>query len=739
MNQLTRPQFFEGQYIGADDLQTIVAYARARHAQHLLAGHSWGIAAGLELVEQPSPDGSVAVWLQPGYAWDGYGRPILVDTPTPIGLQQLQGKPPGAFFVWLSYMETQQDAARASYGVCEGTDTFLRIAESFQITVTGIIPLDAQESGVMEAGTLRPDARLVRRLFQPDGPFLCDASVPEQGDNPLGGKALWLVPAGLVGWTGSVIRALSDDEKKGARLFRRHVGAVAENIFAPGGLLRLRSPLTYPAAGTPDTDVGKVCAAGQPVTTDLIPDGTRVKFDDLVWVEGNLRVLGQTRLWGGALELRDSTGAQPSGALFVRRNPKPAAAQDLELALGDAPSAAAVNRLVAGPVDSTAPGGPKLTPAFIVNADGRTQIGGPGGVAPPALALDIKGDFGRDDGPATIHLMGSRIGDVGDGKLMVTSGGALTAFGDDKSNQQVAIRTTTPSADVALDVNGGIGVTSNPAFLRLLGSELRDQGDGVLRIRSGGATVAFDGADQVGINKANPAPGLALDINGAVGITSAPASLTLLGSQLADQNDVILRFSSGGATVAFDGNDRVGINTALPSATLHVNGDARIDGAIGVGGAAQFGGNLNTGGNGHIGGNLHVSGLISSGPSDRRLKRDIKPLKGALQSLLSLRGVSFQWASPDAARLRPGSQTGFIADEVEQVFPQWVVTAPDGTKTIAYSGFEALVVEALRQLAGEVEKLTEENEKLRERLGRKEPAAAKPRAATRRSSRGKAS
>src|SRR5262245_60938762 len=98
MNQLARPQFFEGQYIGADDLQTIVAYARSRHAQHLLAGHSWGIAVGLELIEQPSPDGSFAVWLQPGYAWDGYGRPILVDTPTPIDLQQLQGKPSGAFF-----------------------------------------------------------------------------------------------------------------------------------------------------------------------------------------------------------------------------------------------------------------------------------------------------------------------------------------------------------------------------------------------------------------------------------------------------------------------------------------------------------------------------------------------------------------------------------------------------------------------------------------------------------------
>ena len=43
-----------------------------------------------------------------------------------------------------------------------------------------------------------------------------------------------------------------------------------------------------------------------------------------------------------------------------------------------------------------------------------------------------------------------------------------------------------------------------------------------------------------------------------------------------------------------------------------------------------------------------------------------------------------------------------IAQEVEQVFPQWVSqSSPDAYKQLAFSGFEALTVEALRDLRSE--------------------------------------
>ncbi|MGE3171949.1 MAG: tail fiber domain-containing protein [Planctomycetota bacterium] len=97
--------------------------------------------------------------------------------------------------------------------------------------------------------------------------------------------------------------------------------------------------------------------------------------------------------------------------------------------------------------------------------------------------------------------------------------------------------------------------------------------------------------------------------------------------------------------------------------------------------------------------------------SDRRLKRDIEPLTGSLDHLLALRGHTFFYKQPGG--LCPaGQQIGFVAQEVEQVFPQWVIERPDGTKAVTISGFEALAVEALRELDGRNEDLSKRNEAL---------------------------
>jgi hypothetical protein len=39
-----------------------------------------------------------------------------------------------------------------------------------------------------------------------------------------------------------------------------------------------------------------------------------------------------------------------------------------------------------------------------------------------------------------------------------------------------------------------------------------------------------------------------------------------------------------------------------------------------------------------------------------------------------------------------------IAQEVEKVFPDWVDQGPDGMRRVTFRGFEALTVEALRDL-----------------------------------------
>jgi|CZKU01.1.fsa_nt_gi hypothetical protein len=126
--------------------------------------------------------------------------------------------------------------------------------------------------------------------------------------------------------------------------------------------------------------------------------------------------------------------------------------------------------------------------------------------------------------------------------------------------------------------------------------------------------------------------------------------------------------------------------------------------ASGNTGIAVYGDNANAGGYaGYFNGNVHVTGTFSQN-SDLRLKKNVKPLESSLNQVLRLRGVNYEWR--DASR-GAGTQSGFIAQDVEKVFPQWVGLDPDGYKTLNTRGLEALTVESIRALELENEALAE--------------------------------
>lgn len=88
--------------------------------------------------------------------------------------------------------------------------------------------------------------------------------------------------------------------------------------------------------------------------------------------------------------------------------------------------------------------------------------------------------------------------------------------------------------------------------------------------------------------------------------------------------------------------------------------------------------------------------------SDARLKQNIQPLSGTLDKLLRLRGRTFEF-TPEALAsemVRPGPQIGFIAQEVQVVFPDWISHNKEYL-AISERGTTALVVEALRELRAE--------------------------------------
>ncbi len=129
-----------------------------------------------------------------------------------------------------------------------------------------------------------------------------------------------------------------------------------------------------------------------------------------------------------------------------------------------------------------------------------------------------------------------------------------------------------------------------------------------------------------------------------------------------------------------------------------------------------------------VGGAIRASGNISSTGgtccgSDSRLKKNIQTLRGSLDKLLAMRGVRFQWKDPSAEGVPAGPQIGLVAQEVESVMPELVVTDEKGFKYINTTGFPGLTVEAIRELK-------KENDELKARLTAVESALAKLQAAS---------
>ena len=90
--------------------------------------------------------------------------------------------------------------------------------------------------------------------------------------------------------------------------------------------------------------------------------------------------------------------------------------------------------------------------------------------------------------------------------------------------------------------------------------------------------------------------------------------------------------------------------------------------------------------------------------SSRTLKRNIRPLADALALLLAQQGYVYEWEEPSHAALLPGDQYGFVLEDV--TIPQWRHgPGPDGHEALAATGFEALTVEALREIVTRLEAL----------------------------------
>ncbi|MCF2520806.1 tail fiber domain-containing protein [Dyadobacter sp. CY351] len=100
-------------------------------------------------------------------------------------------------------------------------------------------------------------------------------------------------------------------------------------------------------------------------------------------------------------------------------------------------------------------------------------------------------------------------------------------------------------------------------------------------------------------------------------------------------------------------------------------------------------------GNGYLNGSLIQT-------SDRRLKTNIKPFKSSLGKVNSLQGYHYNWEDKTKDQTL---QTGLIAQEVEQVFPELVSTNKDGFKSVNYIGLVPHLIESVKELKSKTDEI----------------------------------
>ena len=256
------------------------------------------------------------------------------------------------------------------------------------------------------------------------------------------------------------------------------------------------------------------------------------------------------------------------------------------------------------------------------------------------------GDITCSTGALDINAGTVNIKDEASSETMASfvSDGAVTL------NHDNTARLATTSAGI--DVTGTLAVSGTSAFT---GKITSDNGIDIDNINIDGTTIALSSGD------------LTVDV----------ASDIIL-----DADDGTIFLKDGGTT--FGSLQNSSTNLQLKSGSSNTI-------------AATF-----SGANVTFAGTLASGAITSSGDvtafSDMRIKHDIETIEGALAKVSDMRGVYFKKNNGEAG-------TGVIAQEIENILPEVV---KDGEyKSVAYGNMVGILIEAIKELKAEVEKLKE--------------------------------
>jgi Chaperone of endosialidase len=339
--------------------------------------------------------------------------------------------------------------------------------------------------------------------------------------------------------------------------------------------------------------------------------------------------------------------------------------------------------------------GASATEKLRILANGNVGIG----VANPGASLEVTGFIRASDGLESNAANKMQVGtrQAQPLQLLTNNKAALTI--DAAGN--VGIGTTNPTHRFHVLTSDAVGLfesTGTQAYLRLSTSEgldnrveITNRAGGRLSLWTAGGGDVFNitRSGNVGIGTTNPTSRVDIYAQDALNMVGYQPFLTLTDSNAGGARARIqnvngslnfqthyLTQAGGSAMYIQNGTQNVGIDITSPQAKLHVSGP-----------------------------------LIAAGsvfPSDARLKTNIEPMSDVLERLHQVRGVSFDWNEKYEVFGTPMGerQIGIIAQELEAVFPEMVMTVGDyDYKAIDYSKLTVLLLEALHELHAKVGQL----------------------------------
>ncbi|HBE41670.1 MAG TPA: hypothetical protein DDW27_10800 [Bacteroidales bacterium] len=257
-----------------------------------------------------------------------------------------------------------------------------------------------------------------------------------------------------------------------------------------------------------------------------------------------------------------------------------------------------------------------------------------------------------------------------------------------KSNGFIGLGTTSPSAGLHIKANSWPGSfiyieanSGSDAGMRFYESTTpkwhiyNNAALGGLQIANNAAQTAIfvkQSNTFVGIGTTNPA--YTLDVAGGVNIIKGLSGSALLcnNAQAIWYNGTYFSWGYGGNYNYFANKVTIG-NADNPSYMLYVQGNA------------------------------FATGTWSS--SDIRFKKDISTIDKALDRIMKIRGASFLFRTDEFKdyQFAEGIQYGFIAQEVEKVFPGLVHNENDGFKSLNYNGMIPVLLESIKEQQLQIE------------------------------------